>query len=59
MKEEEDRKKRREREELEKRMVEDKLEALKKTPIGAKAFQDMKPEVRREGGISAYLLVKA
>ena len=45
LKEEESKKKKKEMAELEKRMAEDKLEALKKTPIGAKVFNDLTAEV--------------
>ncbi len=45
LKEEQDKKKKNEMAELEKRMAEDKLEALKKTPIGAKVFNDLTADV--------------
>lgn len=47
MKEEMDKKKKKETAELEKKIAEDKLEALKKTAIGAKAFADITAEVIR------------
>lgn len=46
MKEEMDKKKKRETAELEKKIAEDKLEALRKTAVGAKAFADVTVEVR-------------
>ena len=46
MKKENEEKKRRNIEEMKRKMAEDKLETLKKTPLGARAFADVTAAVR-------------
>lgn len=59
LKEEQDKKKKKEMAELQKKMAEDKLEALRKTAIGAKVFSDITAEVSstKGGGAMQWLII--